>query len=112
MIVTASPAGTSVFPFSPAPMSLVVRTQFGSGRSSAAQHSQSLEALPAHLPELTVVMLSTPEDAYGLLRAAIMDPNPVVFVEHRLLYGKRARAQHQTTWSRWARPPSAGTEPT
>jgi 2-oxoisovalerate dehydrogenase E1 component len=72
-----------------APMSLVVRTQFGSGRSSAAQHSQSLEALLAHIPGLTVVMPSTPEDAYGLLRAAIADPNPVVFVEHRLLYGKK-----------------------
>ena len=72
-----------------APMSLVVRTQFGSGRSSAAQHSQSLEALLAHIPGLTVVMPSTPEDTYGLLRAAIADPNPVVFVEHRLLYGKK-----------------------
>jgi 2-oxoisovalerate dehydrogenase E1 component len=72
-----------------APMSLVVRTQFGSGKSSAAQHSQSLEALLAHIPGLTVVMPSTPEDAYGLLRAAIADPNPVIFVEHRLLYGKK-----------------------
>ena len=72
-----------------APMSLVVRTQFGSGRSSAAQHSQSLEALLAHIPGLTVVMPSTPEDTYGLLRAAIADPNPVIFVEHRLLYGKK-----------------------
>jgi 2-oxoisovalerate dehydrogenase E1 component len=70
-------------------MSLVVRTQFGSGRSSAAQHSQSLEALLAHIPGLTVVMPSTPEDTYGLLRAAIADPNPVIFVEHRLLYGKK-----------------------
>jgi 2-oxoisovalerate dehydrogenase E1 component len=72
-----------------APMSLVVRTQFGSGRSSAAQHSQSLEALLAHIPGLTVVMPSTAEDTYGLLRSAIADPNPVVFVEHRLLYGKK-----------------------
>jgi 2-oxoisovalerate dehydrogenase E1 component len=70
-----------------APASLVIRTQFGSGRSSAAQHSQSLEALLAHIPGLTVVMPSTPEDTYGLLRAAILDPNPVIFVEHRLQYG-------------------------
>lgn len=70
-----------------APASLVVRTQFGSGRSSAAQHSQSLEALLAHIPGLTVVMPSTPADTYGLLRAAIADPNPVVFIEHRLQYG-------------------------
>jgi 2-oxoisovalerate dehydrogenase E1 component len=72
-----------------APMSLVIRTQFGSGRSSGAQHSQSLEALLAHIPGLTVLMPSTTEDAYGLLRAAIDSPNPVVFIEHRLIYGKK-----------------------
>jgi 2-oxoisovalerate dehydrogenase E1 component len=70
-----------------APTSLVIRTQFGSGRASAAQHSQSLEALLAHIPGLTVVMPGTAEDTYGLLRTAIEDPNPVVFVEHRLQYG-------------------------
>ncbi len=59
---------------------MTVRTQFGSGRSSGSQHSQSLEALLAHIPGLTVVMPSTPADAYGLLRAAIRDPN---------LYGHR-----------------------
>ena len=68
---------------------LVVRTQFGAGRSSGAQHSQSLEALLAHVPGLTVVMPSTPADAYGLLRAAIADPNPVIVIEHRLLYGMK-----------------------
>jgi 2-oxoisovalerate dehydrogenase E1 component len=66
---------------------LVLRTQFGAGRSSGSQHSQSLEALLAHIPGLTVVMPSTPADAYGLLRSAIRDPNPVVFIENRLLYG-------------------------
>ncbi len=71
-----------------APMSLVIRTQFGSGRSSAAQHSQSLEALLAHIPGLTVVMPSTTDDTYGLLRSSIESPNPVVFIEHRLTYGK------------------------
>ena len=70
-------------------MSLVIRTQTGAGRSSGAQHSQSLEALLAHIPGLTVVMPSTPEDTYGLLRAAIADPNPVIFIENRLLYGKK-----------------------
>ena len=69
---------------------LVVRTQFGSGRSSGSQHSQSLEALLAHLPGLTVVMPSTGADAYGLLRAAIEDDNPVVFIEHRLLYDQKS----------------------
>ena len=72
-----------------APMALTVRTQFGAGRSSGSQHSQSLEALLAHVPGLTVVMPSTPADTYGLLRAAIQDPNPVVFIENRLLYGMK-----------------------
>lgn len=72
-----------------AQMGLTVRTQFGAGRSSGSQHSQSLEALLAHIPGLTVVMPSTPWEAYGLLRSAIADPNPVVFIENRLLYGKK-----------------------
>jgi 2-oxoisovalerate dehydrogenase E1 component len=80
-----------------AQMALTVRTQFGAGRSSGSQHSQSLEALLAHIPGLTVVMPSTPADTYGLLRAAIEDPNPVVFIENRLLYGMKGpepRADH------------------
>ncbi|WP_293780122.1 dehydrogenase E1 component subunit alpha/beta [uncultured Aeromicrobium sp.] len=72
-----------------AAMPLVVRTQFGTGRSSGSQHSQSLEAILAHIPGLTVVMPSNPADAYGLLRAAIHDPNPVIFVENRLQYGMK-----------------------
>jgi 2-oxoisovalerate dehydrogenase E1 component len=72
-----------------AEMALTVRTQFGAGRSSGSQHSQSLEALLAHVPGLSVVMPSTPADTYGLLRAAIQDPNPVVFIENRLLYGMK-----------------------
>jgi 2-oxoisovalerate dehydrogenase E1 component len=68
---------------------MTVRTQFGSGRSSGSQHSQSLEALLAHIPGLTVVMPSTAADAYGLLRAAIRDPNPVIVIENRALYGHR-----------------------
>ena len=72
-----------------AEMALTVRTQFGAGRSSGSQHSQSLEALLAHIPGLSVVMPSTPADTYGLLRAAIQDPNPVVFIENRLLYGMK-----------------------
>jgi 2-oxoisovalerate dehydrogenase E1 component len=72
-----------------AEMALTVRTQFGAGRSSGSQHSQSLEVLLAHIPGLTVVMPSTPADTYGLLRAAISDPNPVVFIENRLLYGMK-----------------------
>ncbi|MGY1914141.1 alpha-ketoacid dehydrogenase subunit alpha/beta [Blastococcus sp. SYSU DS0973] len=72
-----------------AQMNLTIRTQFGAGKSSGSQHSQSLEALLAHIPGLTVVMPSNPWDAYGLLRSAIRDPNPVVFVENRLQYGKK-----------------------
>jgi 2-oxoisovalerate dehydrogenase E1 component len=68
---------------------LTIRTQFGAGKSSGAQHSQSLEALLAHIPGLTVVMPSTPADAYGLLRTAIQDPNPVIVVENRLTYGMK-----------------------
>ena len=69
---------------------LVVRTQFGSGRSSGSQHSQSLETLLAHVPGLTVVMPSSGADMYGLLRTAIDDDNPVVFIENRLLYEKKS----------------------
>lgn len=71
---------------------LTLRTQFGAGRSSGSQHSQSLEAMLAHIPGLTVVLPSTPADAYGLLRSAIQDPNPVIFVEHRLMYGTKGPA--------------------
>lgn len=65
---------------------LVVRGPAGSGTGAAAQHSQSLEALFAHIPGLKVVAPSTPADAKGLLTASLRDPNPVIFVEHKLLY--------------------------
>lgn len=70
-------------------MPLVLRTQGGSGRGSAAQHSQSLEAWFAHVPGLVVIMPSTPNDARGLLKSAIRDDNPVVFLEHKMLYFAR-----------------------
>ena len=66
---------------------MVMRTQGGPGRSSAAQHAQSLEAWFHHLPGLLVVMPATPHDAKGLLKAAIRDDNPVMFIEHKMLYG-------------------------
>jgi 2-oxoisovalerate dehydrogenase E1 component len=66
---------------------LVIRTQMGGGRSAGPQHSQSLEALFAHIPGLRVVMPSTPRDAKGLLKEAIRLDDPVLFVENRLLYG-------------------------
>ncbi|MCS6802273.1 MAG: alpha-ketoacid dehydrogenase subunit beta [Chloroflexota bacterium] len=68
---------------------LVLRTQQGAGRGNAAQHSQSLEAWFCHVPGLKVVTPSTPADAKGLLVSAIRDNNPVVFLEHKLLYGTR-----------------------
>jgi pyruvate/2-oxoglutarate/acetoin dehydrogenase E1 component len=65
---------------------LVVRTQGGAGQRGGAQHSQSLEAWLAHVPGLKVAMPATAADAAGLLRSAIADPNPVVFVENKTLY--------------------------
>jgi len=70
-----------------AKLPLVIRTVGGAGFSAAAQHSQSLEALICHIPGLKVVMPATPHDAKGLLKSAIRDDNPVVFVEHKMLYG-------------------------
>ena len=58
----------------------------GAGKSTAAQHSQSLEVWYAHIPGLKVVHPSTPYDAKGLLKASIQDDNPVVFLEHKFLY--------------------------
>jgi pyruvate/2-oxoglutarate/acetoin dehydrogenase E1 component/TPP-dependent pyruvate/acetoin dehydrogenase alpha subunit len=66
---------------------IVIRTEGGAGRSIAAHHSQSLEALWTHFPGIYVVMPSTPFDAKGLLKAAIRDDNPVMFIEHKMLYG-------------------------
>jgi len=66
---------------------MVVRTPHGGGQSAGPQHSQCLEAWLAHVPGLIVVCPATVEDAYGLLRAAIEHPDPVVFVENKTLYG-------------------------
>lgn len=65
---------------------LVIRTQGGAGKGYAAQHSQSLEAWFCHAPGLIVVMPATPRDARGLLKSAIREPNPVLFIEHKTLY--------------------------
>jgi pyruvate dehydrogenase E1 component beta subunit len=65
---------------------MVLRTPGGSGTGAAEQHSQSLEAWVAHVPGLKVVIPSTPYDAKGLLKSAIRDDNPVVFIEQKLLY--------------------------
>jgi len=65
---------------------LVIRTQGGAGLSFGPQHSQSLEAWFMHIPGLKVVTPSTPADAKGLLKSAIRDDSPVVFIEHKCLY--------------------------
>jgi len=66
---------------------LVIRTQQGAGRGNGPQHSQSLEAWFTHTPGLIVALPSTPYDAKGLLKTAIRSNDPVVFLEHKLLYG-------------------------
>ena len=68
---------------------LTVRVQCGISGAMGAHHSQSLESWLAHVPGLKVVMPSNPADAKGLLKAAIRDDNPVVFIEHRGLYWSR-----------------------
>jgi pyruvate/2-oxoglutarate/acetoin dehydrogenase E1 component len=65
---------------------MVMRTQGGGGRGNAGQHSQSLEMWYVHVPGLIVVQPSTPYDAKGLLKSAIRNDNPVIFIEHKLLY--------------------------
>lgn len=65
---------------------MVIRTQGGAGRGNAAQHSQSLEMWFVHIPGLIVIQPSTPYDAKGLLKSAIRNDNPVIFIEHKLLY--------------------------
>jgi len=68
---------------------MVMRTEGGAGRAIAAHHSQSLEALWTHFPGIYVVMPSTPYDAKGLLKASIRDDNPVMFIEHKMLYKEK-----------------------
>lgn len=66
---------------------LVLRTQGGAGLGYSIQHSQSLEAFFYHVPGLRVAVPATPRDAKGLLLSAIRDDYPVIFIEHKLLYG-------------------------
>jgi len=68
---------------------MVLRAPMGAGRRNAGQHSQCLEATFAHFPGLKVVAPSSAKDAKGLIKAAIRDDDPVVFLEHKLLYAKK-----------------------
>jgi len=65
---------------------IVYRTAYGAGAGAALQHSQAFEAWFAHVPGLKVILPSTPADAKGLLKAAIRDDDPVIFLEHKFLY--------------------------
>jgi len=65
---------------------MVIRTPFGGGVHGGLYHSQSIEAIYAHVPGLKVVVPSTPADAHGLLKSAIRDPDPVLFLEHKKVY--------------------------
>ncbi|WP_418703457.1 alpha-ketoacid dehydrogenase subunit beta, partial [Anaerotignum faecicola] len=68
---------------------MVLRCPMGAGRRNAGQHSQCLEALFCHTPGLKVIAPSSAEDAKGLLKAAIRDDDPVICMEHKLLYAKK-----------------------
>jgi pyruvate dehydrogenase E1 component beta subunit len=69
---------------------LVIRTTAGGGAQRGAQHSQMLESLYAHIPGLKVVTPATPYDAKGMLKSAVRDPNPILFIEHELLYNVKS----------------------
>lgn len=68
---------------------MVLRAPMGSGRRNAGQHSQCIETLFTHIPGLKVVCPSSAKDAKGLIKAAIRDDDPVIFLEHKLLYAKK-----------------------
>ena len=72
---------------------LVIRTPHGGGLSAGPQHSQCLEAWLAHVPGLKVVCPATAADAYGLMRSAIDDPDPVVFVENKAIYARKEQVE-------------------
>jgi pyruvate/2-oxoglutarate/acetoin dehydrogenase E1 component len=78
---------------------MVLRLPGGGGTGAAAQHSQSLEAWFAHVPGLKVVAPSTAQDVHDLLLAAILDPDPVVFVEHKLLYKQEGELETRASMS-------------
>lgn len=74
---------------------VVIRSQQGTGRGAGAQHSQSLESWFVHIPGLKVIAPATPRDAYGLLKSAIRDPNPVIFLEHKGLYAVKGTVEDE-----------------
>jgi len=83
---------------------MVLRTQGGTGRSAAAQHSQSLEAWVLHTPGLRLVMPATVNDAYHLLRQALTQADPVVFIEHKGLYTMKGPLDVAVPDGAWGEP--------
>lgn len=76
---------------------MVARAAYGGGSRSGMHHCQNLEAVVAQCPGLKVVIPSNAYDAKGLLKAAIRDNDPVVFLEHKMLYGTRNEVQRRIT---------------
>lgn len=74
---------------------LVIRTNIGAGRSSAAQHSQSLHAWFVHVPGLKLIMPSSPSEVKGLLKSAIRDDDPVMVFEHKVLYNRKGEVPEE-----------------
>ena len=74
---------------------IVVRMAYGAGPRWGSHHTQSVESWLANVPGLTIVMPASPYDAKGLLKAAIRTPNPVIFLEHKLLYGKKGEVPEE-----------------
>lgn len=83
---------------------MVLRTQGGTGRSAAAQHSQSLEAWVMHTPGLRLIMPATVNDAYHLLRQSLTQPDPVVFIEHKGLYTLKGDLDPDMPDGAWGQP--------
>lgn len=83
---------------------MVLRTQGGTGRSAAAQHSQSLEAWLLHVPGLRLVMPATVNDAYHLLREVLRQPDPVCFIEHKGLYTQKGALDVAAPDGPWGQP--------
>ena len=76
---------------------IVFRGPGGAAHNLGATHSQALESLYAHIPGLKVVMPSTPRDAKGLLKTAIRDNNPVIFIESEVMYGRKEKFRKANT---------------
>ncbi|MCK4245443.1 MAG: dehydrogenase, partial [Candidatus Omnitrophica bacterium] len=74
---------------------LVIRTEGGTGRTLGAHHSQSLESWFIHIPGIKVVMPATPYDAKGLLKTSIRDDNPILFIEHKMLYNTKGQVPEE-----------------